>query len=131
VGKFECVYDLRPVPAPRPRVTRWGTYNPPKYTEYKNAIKLLTKIKTPLLGPLKMAVIFQFQKPKSWSKTKKENAYWHTQRPDADNLLKSIKDAYNGLVFEDDAQVCIVEVKKIWGEFNNINVTIENIKKGV
>ncbi len=121
------IYDLRPIPAPRPRVTRWGTYNDPKYTEYKEAIKASTKVETPLQGAIKMSILFQFEKTKSWTKKKKRDAYWHTQRPDADNLAKGVKDAINGLCYKDDSQICDLDVVKVWGDTNKIVVELEEI----
>lgn len=120
-------YNLRPFPAPRPRVTKWGTYNPPEYTEFKDTIKALTKIEQKFEGAIEMEIVFQFKIPKSWSKTKKSSAYWHTQKPDADNLAKSIKDALNGLVYHDDSQICVLEVVKIWGDCDRIVVEIINL----
>ncbi len=35
--------ELTPYPAPRPRFSKYGTYNPKAYTDYKKAFLLLTK----------------------------------------------------------------------------------------
>jgi len=121
------VYDIRPMPSPRPRVTRWGTYNDPKYTEYKDAIKALTKIDKPLEGAIKMSILFQFKKTKSWTKKRKREAYWHTQRPDTDNLTKGVQDALNEIAYKDDSQICDLDVVKIWGDVNKIIVELEEI----
>lgn len=120
------LFPIHPMPAPRPRVTKWGTYNPPKYTAYKKAISLLAskEVKERLRGAVKMEIVFQFKKPKSWTKKKKAAAYWHTQKPDNDNLLKGIKDALNGIAYKDDAQVCDVTALKIWGERDMIMIEI-------
>ncbi len=121
------IYDLRPIPAPRPRVTRWGTYNDPKYTAYKDTIKSLTKMGKPFDGAIRMTILFQFAKTKSWSKKKKANAYWHTQRPDTDNLTKGIQDALNGIAYKDDSQICDLDVVKIWGDCDKIVVEMNEI----
>ena len=71
---------MPPKPAPRPRVTKFGTFNPKDYTKYKRDIRSQTKIDEPLEGAIKMAVMFQFKKPKSWSKKKRASTYWHTQK---------------------------------------------------
>ena len=40
----------------------------------------------------------------------------HTQKPDVDNLVKLIKDALNGVVWWDDAQVDQETAQKVWLE---------------
>jgi Holliday junction resolvase RusA-like endonuclease len=83
-------YPVRPKPAPRPRVTKYGTYNNKDYTEWKNGLKLLakTKIKKPITEPITMKIEFFYEIPKSWTKKKKAEAKWHTSKPDIDNLVK-------------------------------------------
>ena len=117
---------IRPIPAPRPRVTRNGTYNDPKYTNYKKAISLVakSKFKTPIDSAIFMKIELFFSIPKSWSKAKKEEAKWHTSRPDADNLAKGIKDALNGIAYVDDAQVCFMQVRKQYAQEDGILIEI-------
>ena len=38
----------------------------------------------------------------------------HTQKPDHDNLVKSIQDACQGIVYADDSQVWDCRVWKYW-----------------
>lgn len=121
---------IKPKPAPRPRVTRNGTYNDKSYTEYKNAIKLAyisVHGKTQNTNPIMMVLEFFFETPKSWSKKKKEDAKWHISRPDADNLSKSIKDALNGVAYKDDSQVCFLQVRKQYARFNGVKIEITEI----
>jgi Holliday junction resolvase RusA-like endonuclease len=119
-------YPARPKPAPRPRVTRNGTYNNEDYTEWKNGLKLLakTRFKNPITTPVSMKIEFFYEIPKSWSKKKKENAKWHTSKPDIDNLVKSILDALNGVAFNDDSQVCMIQARKQYAAFNGVKVEI-------
>lgn len=39
-------------------------------------------------------------------------SYRHTKKPDADNVLKAVLDALNGLAWVDDAQVFSATVRK-------------------
>jgi Holliday junction resolvase RusA-like endonuclease len=123
------ICDLRPTPAPRPRITRWGAYNDPKYTAHKKQISEIAKrfFKEPMQGALRMGILFQFKKTKSWTKKKKREAYWHTQKPDADNLAKTVKDALNQIAYKDDSQICDLDVVKIWGDTNKIVIELEEI----
>lgn len=121
--------NIKPVPAPRPRVTRWGTYNDPKYTAFKKALATVVKthIKQPLSGAIGIEVIFVFEVPKSWNKAKKESAKNHTSKPDIDNLQKSIMDSLNGVAYKDDGQVCYMVAKKFYGDCNKIFLSIKEI----
>ena len=39
-----------------------------------------------------------------------------TKKPDADNILKIIADALNGIAYADDKQVVTAEVQKLYAE---------------
>lgn len=123
---------MRPVPAPRPRVTKHGTYNDPKYTQAKKAIGLSAKqiIRKPYPSgtPIGLKIDFFFEIPKSWGKTKKEAAKWHTSRPDADNLEKTVKDALNGILYDDDSQVCWVQKRKQYAAFDGISIEVVQLQ---
>ncbi len=72
--------------------------------------------------PMVIRIVFRFRRPQSHFRTGK-NAHLlrdsapfrHTQRPDADKLLRSVLDALTGVVFVDDSQVISVAVGKEWG----------------
>lgn len=40
----------------------------------------------------------------------------HTQRPDLDNITKSIADGLNGVAYADDGQIAETEAIKRWGQ---------------
>ncbi len=71
---------------------------------------------TPIVGPVYLELLFTFPRPKrlQW-KNKTMHAEWHTSKPDLDNLEKSVKDALTGICWQDDAQVCSVVKRKIYG----------------
>lgn len=119
-------YPVKPKSAPRPRVTRRGTYNDKDYTEWKNGLKLLakTKFKKPITHPVSINIEFFFEIPKSWTKKKKAAAKWHTSKPDVDNLCKSVLDALNGIAFKDDSQVCMIQAKKQYAQQSCVKIEI-------
>jgi len=120
--------EIKPKPAPRPRVTRHGTYNAKDYTQYKEAIRLswvAVNKGYPTEKPIAMKLDFFFKTPKSWSKAKKESVKWHISRPDGDNLAKSIKDALNGVAYRDDSQVCFLQVRKQYAQMEGVRIEIE------
>ena len=120
---------IKPKAAPRPRVTMRGTYNPTDYTQYKFAIgaAVRTQCKEKLIGPIEMSIEFIFKVPKSWPKKKRENAIWHTSKPDIDNLQKAIKDALNGIAYKDDAQVCSITAKKRYGDREGVLIKLRRL----
>lgn len=123
--------EARPVPAPRPRVTKYGTYNDPKYTLYKKVLGLKAKsmIKKPLEGEIFVKIDFFYNIPKSWSKAKREAAKWHTSKPDIDNLVKTVLDSLNKIVFLDDGQVVSITARKQYANFEGTKIEIDNLKE--
>lgn len=101
---------ITPIPAPRPRFSKYGTYNPAKYTNYKKALAMhlkaldLAKIQG---GPLSLCVRFYLPIPASLSKKKRLelDGKDHIKKPDLDNLLKAFKDSANEILWSDDSQV--------------------------
>ena len=122
-------YLVKPKSSPRPRVTKNVTYMPKDYTYWKNGLKLLakTKIKNPLESDIYLKIDFFFEIPKSWSKTKKEQAKWHNIKPDIDNLIKSVMDSFNGVVYKDDGQVVSIQARKQYANFTGVKIEIEEI----
>jgi len=79
-----------PVPASRPRVTRWGTYYLKTYKSYREAAdKAIPQSPfAPLEGNLKATIEFVCHRPKTTKRL--------SPRGDIDNHMKSILDAVVG-----------------------------------
>ena len=136
-----------PVPKGRPKFrsvhTKAGanfttTYTPAKTRDYENLVKMaageVMMGRPPLTCPLELELELHLPIPASWSKRKQAaaacGAIRHTKKPDADNCLKSVKDALNEIVWKDDSQAvrivlskhyattarAIVRIKKAFGE---------------
>jgi Holliday junction resolvase RusA-like endonuclease len=65
-------------------------------------------------GPVLIHAIFSFEHPASWSKAKRGATFYKTSKPDSDNLTKLAMDAFKGVVWIDDSQVCFLAVSKIY-----------------
>lgn len=65
--------------------------------------------------PIEITVVSRFEIPKSRRKDLRTGDP-HTQKPDADNLTKFVKDCLNGLIWHDDAQVYAEFATKLWTE---------------
>lgn len=121
------IEDLRPIPAPRPRVTKWGTYNDPKYTYYKKLIQQAMGNKFYSDKPLTMSLVFSYTYPRSWAK-KRCVAQPHASRPDLDNLCKGIMDALNEVCYKDDSQIVHLSASKIYSDVDTIQITLREIE---
>jgi len=108
--------DGEAVPALRPRVTKWGTYDPPKSKEWKAlvAYQLIQQKPPGFTGPLEVTLDFSLSRPKSAPKKR----LWPAGRPDIDNLTKAILDAANqtGMVWSDDGQIVRLFVTKRYAD---------------
>lgn len=111
----------QPVGKARPRVTRAGRVYTPKKTEQAedDIRKMATYVmcdEPPLQGPVELVVVFTMDVPPSWSKAKRQQAYKQeikpAGKPDIDNLAKTVMDAINGVVYQDDAQVVMIAATK-------------------
>lgn len=136
--KLILTVDGEPVAAARPRVTRWGTYTPPKYKAFKAKVELCYKLKygneqlfergVPLLAK------FHFYRPiqKGLSKIEHARRASHkvrpTVKPDLDNYIKAIQDGLKASWF-DDGQVTDYLVSKDYDERPRTEIEVRELTK--
>lgn len=107
----EWVFNLNPVAASRPRVSKYGhAYFTGAYKEFRNnmidvAEAVLGEF-VPLQGPLSVDLEIFVRKPKT---TKLPSP-----RGDIDNFTKAIFDSLNKRLWEDDRQIEKLYVVKCW-----------------
>ena len=109
----------KPQPKQRPRLGYGGkAYTPEPTQAFEKRVKHHAKMAgaTPVSGPVHVDITSVFSMPKSLAKYRKAalDGQPHTNRPDLDNLVKSVLDGLNGVAFDDDAQVHSVSARKIW-----------------
>lgn len=123
----------------RPRFSHYGkfvkAYTPEGTASYENLIKIQFRItcgKWYSELPLKMKITAIHGIVKSESKKNKakmlNGEIKPTKKPDADNIVKIICDALNGIAYKDDTQVVDLEIKKVYGEVEKVIVEIEEIQ---
>lgn len=121
--------DGNPIPDARPRVTRYGTYNPRHREKTRLKTYLLSLGIKALSGPLKVSLVFFMAIPKSTSKKKSKemltNRITHTKKPDLDNLVKFVFDSCTGILFDDDRQIVHLEAFKCYDESPSTMIDIE------
>ena len=100
------------------------SYTPEKTVLYENLIKTsyLEKYGSNERqeGPLEVSLVACFEPPKSISKKRRKEMLsgleWPTKKPDADNIIKVVLDALNGIAYRDDTQVVHVTLRKMYAD---------------
>ena len=79
---------------------------------------------------LEISILALYSVPKYVSRKTKElmlnGRLFPTKKPDADNIIKVILDALNGLAYRDDVQICRVYFEKMYAEIPETKVLIKN-----
>lgn len=118
-----------PVPFARAGSNGKRRFTPPRQKAHARAIQTLAAphFRAPLAGPVKLTIFATFPVPASCTKAERirRMAAPHTQKPDADNIGKLVKDALSGIAYGDDAQVADLTVRKVWGHEGRTVVTVE------
>ena len=129
----------QPVPKGRPKFARRGknvvAYTPAKTVAYETLVQRAAGAamagREPTVRPVRLVVSLALQVPASWSKKRQAmaiaGAIRATKKPDADNVLKGLKDGCNGIVWRDDAQVVSIELSKAYGAMPHAAVSIQEL----
>jgi Holliday junction resolvase RusA-like endonuclease len=117
----------------RPRFAlRTGhAYTPQTTASYEACLRheaaLAMANRQPLEGALRVQVSAYFGVPQSWSTKKREaalgGAIRPTKRPDWENVAKML-DAFNGVVWRDDAQVVSGLIEKFFSDRPRLRVEV-------
>ena len=122
----------------RPRFRNAGsfvqTYTPEKTRDYEKKIRLCCSehsggVKYLRGVALRMRVEACFEPPASTSRRRREKLLEsggtpYQKKPDADNIVKTVQDALNGIAYDDDSQISSVEAVKRYADENCVRVCI-------
>ena len=129
----------QPVAKGRPKFARRGpavvAYTPAKTASYENLVKMAATAAmagaVPSAAPIEIIIELALQIPASWSSKRRAlaaaGAIRATKKPDADNVLKGIKDGCNGIVWRDDAQVVSITLQKGYSETPHASVLVREL----
>jgi Holliday junction resolvase RusA-like endonuclease len=132
----------QPVAKGRPRIgSRNGQammYAPEKTVNYEGVVKLFAaqamRGRPLITGPVRLVMNVALQIPASWSGKKQRAARTGeslpTGKPDADNVIKMICDALNGVVWKDDSQVVNIDMCKRYSDEPSVRVRVHQIGEG-
>ena len=106
----------------RPRLTRNGhAFTDEKTRNYENLVKLLAMQAMEKAGatvtdkPVKATINAYFEIPKSYTKKKLQAIFdgeIKPAKPDIDNIIKSLLDGCNKIIFKDDVQIFAITATK-------------------
>jgi Holliday junction resolvase RusA-like endonuclease len=123
---FFVAGEPKPQPRPRPIPGGKGVYNPATANEWKAQVKAEAqkhRPATPIEGPVRVGLSFQFARPDSHFTCKKgvvalkpDAPFFHAKTPDCDNLEKAVLDAITALggYWPDDAAVAWISTRKLY-----------------
>jgi Holliday junction resolvase RusA-like endonuclease len=123
-GKSLKQYHINIEPKGCVRMTRKGKFINKyalNYLSFKKALQYQWKSQHAgdlLTGPLQVDIIFMMPIPKNGRSQKRKVAAgeYQTTKPDVDNLVKSVFDAANQIIWEDDNQVCKMSAQKVYSD---------------
>jgi Holliday junction resolvase RusA-like endonuclease len=128
-----------PVPKGRPRFSTRGkfpvAYTPEKTKNYESDVGMMAKAamgaSEPLEGALEAFIYVTFAVPASYSKKRTEACFSgqekHTKKPDLDNVIKSVIDGMDKIVFENDSQFTSIHATKVYGEVAKVEVLVKQV----
>lgn len=122
---MKITIPLTPVPKGRAVPLNGRMVTPEKTRRFEKAVRLCLMGQEKLTGPISMTLIFKIAQPKSVKRK------YPCVRPDLDNYCKAILDAAEGILFENDGQICGLALGKDYcqgGEQPNIEIRMQEIK---
>lgn len=137
---LQFIIPGQPVAKGRPKFTAAGgfgrAYTPKKTRDYETIVAAIARKAmgelSPSARPIEIMLELRVEIPASWTKAKRLAASMGTVRatkkPDADNVLKGIKDACNGIVWVDDSQVVVLTVRKLYAAEPCVIVAVRQVE---
>ena len=133
---IELIIKGKPVAKGRPRFYNGKAVTPEKTRKAEKEIQrqaiLQVKEKSAKMfidTTLTMSIEFRILPPKYWSRKKREqaiNGSWGVvTRPDLDNYVKLVKDALEGVIYEDDRYVVALKCCKVYADFDETLIQIQ------
>ena len=114
-------FDIEPVAKQRPRFWNGRAVTPPKTREFEKTIKTMAREQYKgeiLTEPLSCRETFYLTRGKTVKRK------YPSVGADLDNYLKSLLDALNGVVYEDDRQIIEIAAAKKYSNAGMITISI-------
>lgn len=132
---FSMKWRGRPVPKGRPRFNfnSGHTHSPPATQKFEKAVKKAVQRRwgkrvAPTGATLEVHIKVDRAVPLSWSKKRILEVLTSGEPPqgpgDLDNIAKSILDAMNGVIFDDDKQIAKLSVRREYASEDAFHIII-------
>lgn len=114
--------DIRVKPKARPRFYRGIALTDPTTREFERTVKALFQsfCREPFVGPIKVELECFFAKPK-------KTEFSYPPRGDCDNFFKSVADAGNEVLWQDDSQIVRLVCSKKWSDQDGFRITVTEV----
>ena len=133
---FQVIFNVEgdPVGKQRPRFARGRTYTPKKTVDYEKLIADKAReamgSSEPLETPVAVYLYVNMPVPRSYSKSRPQACLAGLERPtkkvgDLDNVVKSVLDAMNAVVYVDDCQVVSIHATKRYDTIASVHVCVK------
>lgn len=136
---FIVTFNVEGNPVPKARArhilhgTRLRTYTPEKTRSYETLIKESAKqamgSSEPLETPVSLYLYIRVPIPKSCTKKRLEaiqnGSEKPIRKPDSSNILKSVEDGMNGVVYKDDSQIVNIHVAKVYSSQAGVDICVK------
>ena len=128
-----------PIAKGRPRFSTRGkfpvAYTPEKTKTYESEVGMMAKVamgaSKALEGPLEAFIYVTFPVPASYTKKRTEACLkgfeQHTKKPDLDNVVKSVIDGMDKVVFDNDSQITSIHATKVYGEVAKVEILVRQV----
>lgn len=132
---FTFVIPIKPEPKLRARASithgnKIRIVTPSKTRTFEASVALYIRSKLaqseyqlpPINSEIHLNAIFCFKRNKTCIKEKRKS---HLTKPDLSNLLKSVEDSLNGILWKDDSYITKVEMEKTWDDQDYIVLVVK------
>lgn len=135
---YKSVIEGKPVAQGRPRFVKRGnfvqTYDPKTSKEYKTFLKnQVEKVEELFDCPMKFILRVYRSIPSGTSKVKaqlmEDGEILPITKPDVDNYLKGVLDAFTKVLWVDDSLICDIEVIKRYSKLPRIEFEVYDITR--
>ena len=136
-NSIELLIGGKPIGKKSPRFARRGSFvaaiNDQQTEEGRFLLSIREQAKSQKLeGALKMQMFFGMPIPKGTSKKERDKMLClevlPTKKPDLKNLIAFAEDVLSGEIFQDDAQVCVIEAHKRYSNNPRTWIRIEEME---
>ena len=140
--RYSIHIPVDPKPKARPRATRLGrVYTPKSSLDHEAAIRssVIATLEAngvavvPICRPCKLGLVFDMpSNAGGWrKKAAAAGVFYPVRRWDLDNMAKSVMDALNGVLWDDDHRIMVLTASKRETTSGGIGITVESISDAV